>query len=295
MREYLVQQHSPFAFLLTLVLWVVVSTGGVSSSAETEWIVLPTRGLIAHRGAMATHPENTIAALKEAIRVGVHAVEFDVHWTKDRKLVLMHDSTVNRTTNGTGKVSSFTLAEIRQLDAGSWKGSQFADERIPTLEETLAIMPKNIWLFVDIQHRPHLAAPVAKEILRHQREHQAVLLILSSDGVKAARRIHRKILICNTRTPGYDSRNISMTITGGYHSLRFLNGLASAADVRRLKKAGVRILYCCGTKDPKALKQLFDAGIDFPIVDDVEKMMTAARKLGIEPVKPTVIRSNIRN
>ncbi len=248
---------------------------------------MPARGIIAHRGASASHPENTIVALREALRLRVQAVEFDVHCTKDRQLVLMHDSTVDRTTDGTGKVSSFTLAEIRQLDAGSWKGAQFAGQRIPTLGETLKIMPKNIWLFVDIQNRPHLAAPVTREILRHEREHQAVLLVMSSDAVKAARQVDPKLLVCNTKLPVSDSWNTRKTIVHGYHSLRFCicRGTALPEDMPRLKKADMRVIYCC-TNDPGSLKRLLDAGIDFPVVDDVAKMMTAARKLGIEPVKP---------
>ena len=106
MRQSPLKRHGSFA-LLTLVLATAASAGDTASNAP---LVLPTRGVCAHRGAMATHPENTIVALKEALRLGVHVVEFDVHWTKDRQLVLM----VDRTTNGSGSVSSFTLAEIRQ-------------------------------------------------------------------------------------------------------------------------------------------------------------------------------------
>ena len=107
---------------------------------------MPGRGICAHRGASTTHPENTVAALKEAIRLGVHMIEFDVALTKDKKLVLMHDSTLDRTTNGSGAVSDFTLAQLKELDAGSFKGEQFKDIRIPTLQEALDLMPENIWL-----------------------------------------------------------------------------------------------------------------------------------------------------
>jgi glycerophosphoryl diester phosphodiesterase len=96
-------------------------------------ITMPVRGLCAHRGAMSTHPENTIPALVEAVRLGAHMIEFDIQFTKDGALVLMHDSTVNRTTNnGLGKVSDLTLAQIKSLDAGSKFGAQFAGTRIPT-------------------------------------------------------------------------------------------------------------------------------------------------------------------
>ena len=267
--------------LLTVVLATAASAVNTASGAP---LVLPARGICAHRGAMATHPENTIVAFKEALRLGVHVVEFDVHWTKDRQLVLMHDRSVDRTTNGTGKVSSFTLAEIRQLDAGSWKGAQFAGERIPTLEETLKIMPENVWLFVDIQYRPHLAAPVTREILRQKRRHQCMLLVFSHEAAEAARQVDPDVLVCNTHRPGYDSENVADVIARGYSALRF-TGIGSPENVLRLKEANVRILFCSNAKHQPSLKQLFDAGIDFPVVDDPARVMTEAGKLGIKPLK----------
>src|SRR5689334_8526448 len=105
-------------------------------------ITMPVRGLCAHRGAMSTHPENTIPALEEAVRLGAHMIEFDIQLTKDGALVLMHDATVNRTTsNGLGRVSDLTLAEIKGLDAGSKFDARFAGTHIPTFEEALAVFP----------------------------------------------------------------------------------------------------------------------------------------------------------
>lgn len=114
-------------------------------------IELPGKGLCAHRGAMGTHPENTLVAFREAIKAGAHMIEFDVQLTKDNKLVVIHDGTVDRTTNGTGQVSELPFDEIRNLDAGSWKSPEFAGEKIPTLDETLSVMPYNIWLNVHIK------------------------------------------------------------------------------------------------------------------------------------------------
>jgi glycerophosphoryl diester phosphodiesterase len=84
---------------------------------------MPSRGICAHRGASDTHPENTLAAFREAIRLGVHMIEFDVALSKDGQLVLMHDTTVDRTTDGDGPVSELTLAELKKLDAVGSKNS----------------------------------------------------------------------------------------------------------------------------------------------------------------------------
>lgn len=95
----------------------------------------------AHRGASGSHPENTLAAFRAAAELGVERMEFDVRRTVDGGLVVIHDPTVDRTTNGSGPVCELTLCAIRSLDAGSHKGPAFAGERVPTLEEVLDVCP----------------------------------------------------------------------------------------------------------------------------------------------------------
>lgn len=92
---------------------------------------------VAHRGASGYAPENTIAAYDKAVQMGADYFEIDVQVSKDGKLVLIHDNTVNRTTNGKGFVGTKTLAELKQLDAGSWFNPSFQNEKIPTFEEVL--------------------------------------------------------------------------------------------------------------------------------------------------------------
>ena len=89
----------------------------------------------AHRGWSEQYPENTMEAYRAAAALGVDQIEIDVRVTKDGELVLIHDATVDRTTNGTGRVCDMTLAELRALDAGSYKDPKFAGCRIPTLKE----------------------------------------------------------------------------------------------------------------------------------------------------------------
>ncbi len=89
----------------------------------------------AHRGWSERYPENTMLAFRAAAELGVDQIETDIRITSDGELVIIHDETVDRTTNGSGKVSDFTLAELRTLDAVVHKGEQFAGERIPTFDE----------------------------------------------------------------------------------------------------------------------------------------------------------------
>ncbi|MBZ0255795.1 glycerophosphodiester phosphodiesterase family protein, partial [bacterium] len=96
--------------------------------------------VVGHRGTVRFAPENTIPAFEAAIAHGCDLLEIDIRETKDGELVIMHDSTLNRTTNGSGPVSQHTLAEIKQLDAGSWFGNEFTGTRVPTLREALKAM-----------------------------------------------------------------------------------------------------------------------------------------------------------
>lgn len=95
--------------------------------------------LIAHRGLSARAPENTIAALRLALEARADALEWDLQASADGVPIVMHDDTVDRTTNGSGRADALSLAELRSLDAGSWYGPAFAGQPVPSLAEALAL------------------------------------------------------------------------------------------------------------------------------------------------------------
>jgi glycerophosphoryl diester phosphodiesterase len=107
--------------------------------------------VVAHRGASALAPENTLASFRLAVAQGAPAVECDVHLSADGVPVVIHDDAVDRTTDGRGAVASLTLAALRRLDAGSWRGRQFAGEGVPTLEETVPVCAGRARLFVELK------------------------------------------------------------------------------------------------------------------------------------------------
>lgn len=129
------------------------------SEREKEVIVMNTEHEVlvaAHRGNSAFFPENTIPAFESAIALGVDNMELDVHMTRDKRIVLMHDHTLDRTTDGTGFVRLQSLAELRKLDAGGWKGAQFAGIGIPLLEELLELVKDHptVTLNVELKDYP---------------------------------------------------------------------------------------------------------------------------------------------
>jgi glycerophosphoryl diester phosphodiesterase len=106
---------------------------------------------IAHRGASSYAPENTFAAYNKALEMGVDHIELDVHFTKDGHIVVIHDDTVDRTTNGKGPVLEHTLAELRALDAGSWFSSEYAGEPIRSLGEILEQYKGRLYFHIEIK------------------------------------------------------------------------------------------------------------------------------------------------
>jgi glycerophosphoryl diester phosphodiesterase len=240
-------------------------------------IELPERGLCAHRGAMETHPENTLAAFREAIDCGAHMIEFDVQLTKDNEPVLMHDNTVDRTTNGTGRVSDLTLHDIRQLDAGSWKSSEFKGEKIPTLSETLQIMPVNVWLNIHLKGDDRLGRMVAEMLLEENRLHQAFLACLPSVAI-AAKAAAPDIMICNMDRKETNQEYVDETIAMKADFIQLRRDIYPGfiGYAKALKEKGIRINYY-GTDSADEIKTLFDYGIDFPLVNNISKIYTNCR------------------
>ena len=109
---------------------------------------------VAHRGASREAPENTVAAFRLALDAGAPAVEGDVQRTRDGRLVVIHDQTVERTTDGRGAVGSFLFEDLRRLDAGRWFAPEFAGERVPSLDEVLDLMRDRAPVLLEIKHGP---------------------------------------------------------------------------------------------------------------------------------------------
>jgi glycerophosphoryl diester phosphodiesterase len=131
----------------------------------------------AHRGASATHPENTLAAFRAALDVGVDSIEFDVRLSADGCPVVIHDPTVDRTTDGEGEVAELELNELRSLDAGGWKDARFAGERIPTLDQALDLLATaHPRINVELKTRDPQTAETAVNAIEERRLHHRVMV-----------------------------------------------------------------------------------------------------------------------
>lgn len=147
--------------------------------------------VIGHRGAAAQAPENTIAGVRKAIELGADFVEIDVQRSADGDLVVMHDRTVDRTTNGTGPVAELSTAALQALDAGSSFSADFAGERVPTLDEMLSLVENKVspsggdfTLAVEVkdpENFPGIAEQIAQTLAERQVEDQVIVLSFDHD------------------------------------------------------------------------------------------------------------------
>lgn len=290
--------------LKQIVFWLcffVVGIGQLESVLAKENLPeMPIQGLCAHRGEQKDFPENTLPAFAAAIERGARQLELDVCETKDGHLVIIHDPTVDRTTNGKGKVAELTFEEIRNLDAGSWKSEQFKGTKVPTFDEAIDSLPQNVWINVHLKSGKGLAERVALALKEKNRLHQA-FLACSIEQIQEARNACPGIKVCNMSRQGDSSQYVGLTIA---HRADFIQIVYSTEtitvegnkvtvpkkqytkeDIARLKAAGVKI-NCFGTKnDPKALQEMLDDGIDFPLVDYLGDMMEVMKKQNKEPLQ----------
>lgn len=271
----------------TLIVVFIIFSGCHTTQKAASVFKLPGRGLCAHRGAMETHPENTIPAFRAAVEAGALMIEFDVWLTKDHRMVVIHDSGVDRTTNGTGKVPDLTFSEIRALDAGSWKDPGFAGLQIPTPEEVLKEIPYNVWINIHIKGAGELPAMIARLVEAEGRLHQA-FLACGTEAARVAKEAVPGITICNMDRQESAEEYVASTIsarTGFIQLLRKSEYKDFAGSVKLLKENGIKVNYY-GTDSPEELKMLFDSGVDFPLVNDIVHTMQVARGLGIESAQP---------
>lgn len=136
---------------------------------------------IGHRGACGHAPENTLASMRKALELGVHGFEFDIQMSKDGEPVVIHDETLERTTNGKGAVSDYTLEELQRLDAGN-------GEKIPSLRNVLDLVDKRCRLFIELKSQG--AGAAVTDILKYYIEQMGwtyeQLYILSFDHLQIA-------------------------------------------------------------------------------------------------------------
>ncbi|PLR97535.1 glycerophosphodiester phosphodiesterase [Bacillus sp. T33-2] len=152
--------------------------------------------LIGHRGAAGYCPENTMVSFEKAIEMNADMLEFDVQETRDGVLVVIHDPTVDRTTNGKGKVRGFSFQELQQLDAGSWFSTEFAGAKIPSFNEVLERYGGKVKLLIELKKPslyPGIEEKVADELVKRGLHQPNGMVIVQSFDSKSMKRFKEMV------------------------------------------------------------------------------------------------------
>ncbi len=221
--------------------------------------------IIAHRGASCLAPENTLAAVELAWRLGADAVEVDVYLTRDERIVAIHDETTERTAGTSLEVAATHSSDLRQLDVGRHKHPRFAGERIPFLEEVLGTLPSGRQLFVEIKCGPAILSPLAETIAQSGKRSQIVLLGFDLDTMKAAKQMMPETLacwLCDKRVFVSYGRSLAERAKAcGLDGLDVHWSGVTRRFVRAVKALGLR-LYVWTVDDPAQAIRLQTLGAD---------------------------------
>ncbi|MGE7764243.1 glycerophosphodiester phosphodiesterase [Peribacillus sp. NPDC096540] len=152
-----------FLILVTILVLLVFYFKKAKSNFPDNFTMQPSPLKIGHRGASGYCPENTMASYYKAIELGADFLEVDIHLSKDGVLVVHHDPTLDRTTNGKGNLRDYTVAELKKLDAGSWFHARFKGERVPLLSEILENFRSDVGILIEIKH-PSLYPGIEKKL-----------------------------------------------------------------------------------------------------------------------------------
>jgi len=253
------------SFLFFVVCAGVMEAYGDTPAAQIASFHPSRPVVIAHRGASEIAPENTLAALRVAAKLGVAAVEFDVHASRDGHIVLMHDHTLQRTTTGKGRVARHRLSQLRNLDAGSWFEPRFSGEPIPTLHEALGAIGTTMVACIEIKSGT-VALPKVAEALKSTGTHEraiifsflpkqiqrskavmpavpALLLVeLSALVSYSSVGLVEQVTQSNADMLGLDHRGVTPELVEALHQSGlpvFVYTVDAPADVRRVVESGV--------------------------------------------------------
>jgi glycerophosphoryl diester phosphodiesterase len=252
--------------------------GGVSSSSREALEAMDATGrplLLGHRGAMARAPENTLGAFAAAIADGAHGVELDVTLSGDSVPVVIHDDTLDRTTNVLGKPSDFDADELATLDAASWfPGGWPHPEGVPRLDDVLRAMPDGAVVNVELKGPSPAWIGLERRVVDVIRAHTPRVHVVVSSFHPAqlleVRRIDRSLPIGVLLWP----KSLLPLRTGlavpllGADAVHPPSSLVDAAFMAAARAAGLRV-HVWNVKSPADGQRLLDLGVDALIVDDV--------------------------
>ncbi len=218
---------------------------------------------IAHRGASGIAPENTLVAFKKAIEIGVDAVELDLHGTVDGEVVVIHDTSLDRTTNHRGCVNQIALETIKRADAGGWFAPEFVGEPVPTLAEALACIAKQTIAVLEIKD-PLIAETVVAKIRETHTQDIAVIISFHTTVLQTIRSLEPRIptgwLIGNHNNHASPVQLCQQLGELGCSLLNVNHQLITAEFAYEIRRRGIS-LWCWTVDDLSRMREMQAFGV----------------------------------
>lgn len=234
--------------------------------------------ILAHRGASTQAPENTLAAFELALKHGAHGVELDAKLSADGEVVVLHDDSVDRTTNGQGRVSHLNLTALRELDAGSFFSEQFSGEKIPTLAEVFETIGTRAIINVELTNyktpRDGLADRVCELVRRHRLEESVLFSSFFPSNLKRTRSLLPDTpcgLLALGGWLGWWSRSFGFNF-GDFQALHPGLRDTTPQQVARVHRLN-RLINVWTVNNPEDMRRLIDWGVDGIITDSPQLAM----------------------
>jgi glycerophosphoryl diester phosphodiesterase len=241
--------------------------------------------VLAHRGDLTHAPENTLPSFQQAIQKGVDGVELDAKLTADGHVIVIHDPTVDRTSNGNGRVASFTLEAIRKFDAGSWFNEKFRGTKIPLLGEVFESVGKEKVINIELTNystpRDGLVDKVCELIKRRNIQKQIIFSSFFVSNLKRAAQLLPEIprgLLAMPGLMGIWARSFGFMF-GDYQALHPHISSVDRQQVQRVHRLNRRV-HVWTANTPEQIKQLKDWDVDGIFTDDPQTAMQALGRDG---------------
>jgi len=283
-------QSKKFSFGLRFLLLLMCACIAViiSCAAKKEIVPAPWKGkystlVIAHRGFSGQYPENTMVAFQKAIELGCDMIELDVHFSQDKELVVIHDDKLDRTTNGQGRVYDFTLKEIKNFDAGSWVGSRFSAEKVPTLKEILQMAKDKIPVNIEIKDPKERQYPIeelAEGALKEVKEagmlHQVNFFSFNPSALRKIKEKEPKAWITLVYGKGWKTLR---EVTGGedYPILGLRDRTLAKDDIAKIHEQGFQI-YVWTVDNPAEMEKFIAWRVDGIITNHPDRLIKTLKK-----------------
>ena len=268
----------PYEIRYFLICMMLLLPDSSQNNSQTHF--LKKTVIVAHRGGSLLAPENTLAAFRNAIHIGADWIEIDVHQTIDKVTVVIHDSTLKRSTNGTGRVDKTTYKELSGFDAGVTFSEQFSGEKVPTLDETMALIEGKCKLLIEIKNHD-TSGDIERDVVMLIQKHKAwSWCVVQSFDYQAVLKVHQldpKIKTALLFVKPNIEKIQNDAEMGFLSGINIYHRFAEKSTIEKLHALN-KTVFVWTVNHPKRMQKIIENGADGIMTDDPQMLKELLNK-----------------